>query len=148
MRTFLDTNVILEFFLDREAGSVAASLFARLREEKHELMMSAGSFYTMIFLVDKYLHKERGLSGEVRLQVLRELMTRILRDIHVAGHDNVSLLQGIRDAQFRDLEDSCQYQAAIKEGCGLLVTFNTDDFPANVDDAPVRVLSPEEFLKG
>ena len=30
MKVFLDTNVILEFFLDREAGKTAEQLFALL----------------------------------------------------------------------------------------------------------------------
>jgi predicted nucleic acid-binding protein len=81
MRAFLDTNVILEFFLDREAGKTACQLFAKLQEQKHSLYMTVGSFYTMIFLVDKYLKRERGLQGDVRLQVLRELMSDILRVI-------------------------------------------------------------------
>jgi hypothetical protein len=81
MRAFLDTNVISEFFLDREAGKTACQLFAKLQEQKHSLYMTVGSFYTMIFLVDKYLKRERGLQGDVRLQVLRELMSDILRVI-------------------------------------------------------------------
>lgn len=84
MRIFLDTNVILEYFLDREDGKTAGQLFTFLQEQKHSLFMTVGSFYTMIFLVDKYLRKERGLQGEVRLQVLRELMSDILRVIKVA----------------------------------------------------------------
>ena len=32
MRAFLDTNVILEFFLDREAGKTACQLFANYRD--------------------------------------------------------------------------------------------------------------------
>ena len=32
MRAFLDTNVILEFFLDREAGKTACQLFAKYRD--------------------------------------------------------------------------------------------------------------------
>ena len=68
MRSFLDTNVILEYFLDCEDGKTANRLFALLQERKHSLYMTVGSFYTMIFLVDKYLRKERGLQGEVRLR--------------------------------------------------------------------------------
>lgn len=67
MRIFLDTNVILEYFLDREDGKTAGQLFTFLQEQKHSLFMTVGSFYTMIFLVDKYLRKERGLQGEVLL---------------------------------------------------------------------------------
>ena len=57
MKVFLDTNVILEFFLDREEGLLAERLFAKLDEQGHERLMTVGSFYTMIFLIDKYLKK-------------------------------------------------------------------------------------------
>jgi len=44
MRVFLDTNVILEFFIEREDVRKAAQLFSRLKEEKAEMYMSVGSF--------------------------------------------------------------------------------------------------------
>jgi predicted nucleic-acid-binding protein len=73
MRVFLDTNVILEFFIEREDVRTAAQLFNRLKDEKAEMYMSVGSFYTMMFLIDKYLRKELGLTGEVRIATLRSL---------------------------------------------------------------------------
>ena len=145
MKVFLDTNVILEFFLDREDGKTATQLFAKLQEQNHSLFMTVGSFYTMIFLIDKFLRKERGLQGEVRLQVLRELMSDILRVISVAGHDNDSLMRGINDIQYKDIEDSCQYQAAQKVGCEVLLTFNNTDYPADGDAVPC-VMTPQSFL--
>ena len=108
--------------------------------------MTVGSFYTMIFLMDKYLKKERGLQGEVRLQVLRELLSDILRVIKVAGHNKSSLLRGITDTEYKDLEDSCQYQAACKEGCKLLITFNESDFKVG-EGSPVKVMTPQAFLE-
>ena len=65
MKIFLDTNVILENFLVREDFSVAHKLFLELQKQKHQLCMSVGGFYTMIFLVDKYLRKEMGLIAEL-----------------------------------------------------------------------------------
>lgn len=145
MKVFLDTNVILEFFLDREKGKTAERLFALLQEQKHSPYMTVGSFYTMIFLVDKYLRKERGLQSEVRLHVLRELMSDILRVIKVAGHNKASLLRGICDVEYKDIEDSCQYQAAQKAGCEVLLTFNDVDYPVAEGTVP-RVMTPQEFL--
>ena len=145
MKVFLDTNVILEFFLDREDGKTAGRLFALLQKQKHSLFMTVGSFYTMIFLVDKFLRKERGLEGGVRLRVLRELMSDILRVIKVAGHNKASLLRGISDVDYKDIEDSCQYQAAQKAGCEVLVTFNDIDYPV-ADGAVPCVMTPQEFL--
>jgi hypothetical protein len=97
-------------------------------------------------LVDKYLKRERGLQGDVRLQVLRELMSDILRVIKVAGHDSASLLRGINDLHYRDIEDSCQFQAAKKAGCKVLITFNEGDYPV-ADDVIPRVMTPQEFLE-
>ena len=42
MRVFLDTNVILEFFIEREDVLTAAQLFNRLKDEK-----AAGSWSTL-----------------------------------------------------------------------------------------------------
>lgn len=47
MKVFLDTNVILEFFVEREDVRTAAQLFSRLKEEKAEMYMSVGSFVSM-----------------------------------------------------------------------------------------------------
>lgn len=145
MKVFLDTNVILEFFLDREAGKTARQLFSKLNEQKCIPFMTVGSFYTMIFLVEKYLKKERGLQGSTRLHVLRELMSDVLRVISVAGHNSASLLRGINDLQYNDIEDSCQFQAAQKAGCEVLITFNDGDYPKNETVVP-RVMTPHEFI--
>ena len=45
MRVFLGTNVILEFFIEREDVRTAAQLFNRLKDEKAEMYMSVGSLH-------------------------------------------------------------------------------------------------------
>ena len=145
MKIFVDTNVILENFLQRENYNVTHRLFDLLKKQEHVLIMSSGSFYTMVFLVDKYLKRERGMSGEVRLMALRQIMSGILKDIRVAEHDNESLLCGLSNPQFKDIEDGCQYELAKKAACELLLTFNTSDYPTNTE-LRVKVLSPSEHL--
>jgi len=145
MKIFVDTNVILENFLQRENYYVTYRLFDLLKKKEHVLIMSSGSFYTMVFLVDKYLKRERGMSGEVRLMALRQIMSGILKDIRVAAHDNESLLCGLSNPQFKDIEDGCQYELAKKAACELLLTFNTSDYPTNTE-LRVKVLSPSEYL--
>ena len=66
--------------------------------------------------------------------------------INVAEHDSESLLRGIMDERFKDIEDGCQYELAQKVGCNMLITFNTDDF--NIDNnSTVRVLTPRDWLR-
>ena len=146
MRIFLDTNVILENFLVREDFKTAHNLFHAMQGQKHELFMSVGSFYTMIFLVDKYLRKVVGLIGDDRVKMLRQMMSNILQTVSVAEHDNESLLRGIKNDSFKDVEDGCQYELAMKAGCTLLLTFNSHDFPSD-DIGNVKVLTPGEFLE-
>ena len=146
MKVFIDTNVILEYFMHREEFELAKRLMLELRQQHCELVMSAGSFYTMIFLFDKQIRKEQELRGEERLSALRSVMLLILRTFTVAGQDNTILTEGIKDNMFRDLEDACQYQLAWKAGCHYLLTFNIDDYPANDSDLSVKVLSPKQYL--
>lgn len=145
MNIFIDTNVILENFIIREDYTTAHLLFQRLQEQKCQLYMSVGSFYTMIFLVDKYLKKECGLTGEDRVWSLRQIMTNILQAICVAEHDNSSLLRAINNTKFKDIEDSCQYELAEKAGCKYLLTFNTSDYPTEIG-ASVQVMTPQQYL--
>ena len=142
MKVFLDTNVILEFFIEREDVRTAAQLFSRLKEEKAEMYMSVGSFYTMLFLIDKYLRKELGLTGDVRIATLRSLALKIVKAISIAGHDSESLLRGVENIQYNDIEDSCQYQAAVMAGCDYIITYNVKDYPHTL----LPVLSPSDFL--
>ena len=146
MNILLDTNVILEYFAVRERYDIAKRLFDRLRGEGDALFMSVGSFYTMIFLVDKMLRKQMGLQGGSRVNALRDIMERILNTIAIAEHDKKSLLRGVKNMQFKDIEDSCQLEQAKKASCELLLTFNVSDYPSDADSG-VTVLSPEEYLK-
>ena len=142
MKVFLDTNVILEFFIEREDAQTAAQLLTRLQVEKDEMYMSAGSFYTMLFLIDKYLKKVLGFTGIDRIETLRSLAAKILTTIIVAGQDNETLLLGVGDNHFKDIEDSCQYQAAAAVGCDYIISYNVKDYPESI----LPVLSPIDFL--
>lgn len=145
MRVFIDTNVILEKFLEREECVIVNQFFKTLKIQNHKPLMSVGAFYTMIFVVDKYLKSELRLTGEDRLFMLRRIMSDILQTINVAGHDKESLLRGVNNAEFKIIEDGCQYELAQKHGCEVLITFNTSDYPSGKDRA-VKVFTPQQYI--
>lgn len=145
MKVFIDTNVILEFFMHREEYDVTERLLLELRRCGTRMFMSVGAFYTIHFVILRYLHKERKLMGEECLSTLRTIMYKILQMFDVAEHDKDSLLRGIADMQYKDLEDSCQYQAAQKNNCDYLITFNVSDY-SNSSAASDKVYTPQQFL--
>ncbi len=145
MRIFIDTNVILEFFMHREEYEVAEKLLKELRRRNAQLFMSVGSFYTIHFIILKYLHKEQGLVGEECLQSLRIILSKILQMFDIAEHDKNSLIRGISDTEYKDLEDSCQYQVAQKVDCEASVSFNISDY-SETTDGQLRIYTPQQFI--
>lgn len=144
MKVLIDSNVILEVILHREEYETANNVLVCLYKGKHEMFMTTGCFYGMLYVVEKYLRKEMRLVNPERTDTLRSIMAKVLSLMKVAGHDNESLLRGINDSKFIDLEDSCQYQAAVKEGCDCLISFNVKDYAMG---ASIKVMTPWEFLE-
>ena len=145
MKLFIDTNVILEYFMHREEYEVAEKLLKELRNRNAQMFMSVGAFYTIHFIILKYLHKEHGLVGEECLQNLRIILNKILQMFDVAEHDKNSLLRGVSDKEYKDIEDSCQYQVAQKVGCEALISFNISDY-SETTDGQVRIYTPQQFI--
>ena len=145
MNIFLDTNVILESTLRREGYEVTRALYERIRHQDGRMFISGGSFYSMIYVVDNFLRKQCRLIGDERINTLRVIMTNILYDLNVIGSDKDDLLQSINDLNFKDIEDSCQYQAAKRADCQILITFNISDYPIR-SEQPIQVLTPQQFL--
>lgn len=143
MRILIDSNVILEVILQREEYDVANRLLEILYKDKHELLMTTGCFYGLLFTVDKYLRKEMMLANPERTRALRSIMAKVLSLMDVAGHDKESLLCAINDSGFTDLEDSCQHQAAVKAGCEFIISFNLKDYSVG---ASLKAMTPQTFL--
>lgn len=110
-----------------------------------ELFMSVGSFYTLLFVIENYLKKELGMTGEDKVNSLRIIMENVLALCQVAEHDQQTLLQNVDDKTFRDLEDSCQVHVAEKAGCQMLLTFNISDFKG-YGQTSLRIVDPKTFL--
>ena len=144
MKVFFDTNVILEYLVQRERLDAAKRVIDRLVDGGHDLFMSVGGFYTILYVVDKYLNKELHVEKETRITVVRNMARVLLNEYHVAEHDNGSLMRGIDDLRFADLEDSCQLQVAVSSGCQFLLSFNSKDYPTT--DNRINIMTPQQFL--
>ena len=144
MKVFFDTNVILEYLIQRERLDAVKQVVNKLDEGDHNLYMSVGSFYTILYVADKYINKELHVEKKTRVTFLRNMAQGLLTAYRVAEHDKESLLRSINDLRFDDLEDSCQLQAAVSAGCQCLLTYNTKDYPAS--DNQIKILTPEQFL--
>ena len=144
MKVFLDTNVVLEYLMQREQADAVERLIGSQQSSGNEMYISAGSFYTILYVLDNYFRKELEIRNPDRISAIRVIAQQLLNTFRVAEHDNKSLLNGMCDEAFTDLEDGCQYHVALRTGCDYLLTFNRKHYPMVSND--IEVMTPYEFV--
>lgn len=134
MKCFIDTNVLIDFLLQRQPFyEPAAALLTMADDKRIEAAVSALSIVTSQFIccerakmpLEVWTHK---------LSVLDEIMEIISideNDVMVACSSG-----------WKDYEDSVQYHVAKKASCDVIVTRNPKDFV--MSDIPVS--APDDIL--
>ncbi len=143
MNIFCDTNIIVEFLEKRLQHQAVAKVLA-LPAQKYKLFLSEGGFYTITFLVDKQLRRLEIYNPE-RLEKERKILLRILETFNIAHADKEGLGRGVSDGDFKDLEDSYQYQAALDCDADFLLTINVKDFREKTS-SKMKILAPQDFV--
>jgi len=130
-RLFIDTNVLLDYFLPRPPWDRdAARIFLAVQRGDAEGVVSAQALVTLHFLV----RRERG--REMADRVLQSLLKRFA----VAPVDHHALSTAL-ERQVRDFEDGVQAAVAESAGCSLLVTRDLAGFR----DQPIPAATPIEL---
>jgi predicted nucleic acid-binding protein len=133
-KLFIDSDVVIDFFTDREPFANPASEIFELGElGKVQLYLSAVSINNIYYIVRKYLGNEQ------TLQVVETLM-EITEVIGTTKHE---ILQALKN-DFKDFEDSIQYSTALTiENLEAIITRNTKDYK----NALIPVFTPDNYLK-
>lgn len=134
MKLFLDTNVLLDWFLQRGKGYAAATSLLTLGEDgKLELYATSISLVTA-----NYVSCERNNLADCDWEAKLRAIEGFLNVCPVFKRDIYEALS----LHWRDYEDAVQYCAALQANCDLFVTRNTKDF--TLSNIPVK--TPEETL--
>jgi predicted nucleic acid-binding protein len=129
----LDTDVILDFYFDREPFSNQAAHVLALCEQKH-----IQGFITPVIISNVYYM----LSKTAKHELVIEALVKLLHIVDVLDMNKQSVLAALHSS-FRDFEDALQYEAAIlHQTIDTIVTRNTKDFKRS----KIAVLTPTEFL--
>lgn len=144
MRIFCDTNIVTEIIESRQFAPQIIQIL-RMSSGRNEFYVSAGGFYTVTYLAERFL-KKRGLHNPMRVQETRKALKGLLCYFRIAANDAFTIEEGLDDDAFTDLEDSYQYQAALACHADILLTINVKDFK-NVEQRPLQVMTPTEFVE-
>lgn len=133
MRTLIDTNIILDYVLERHPFHADASKIIL-----HAADGDFDGYLSSITPVNAYYVGRKLKNREHAAKEVRRLVR--LFEIAPVGKD---ILQDAFDLEFKDYEDAVQCASAVAEGLDSIVTRNTKDFVKS----PIPVYSPTEFLE-
>lgn len=134
MKVFLDTNVLLDAFVERDEPKFTenAALILSLGENGIlDLRMSALSIPTIAYVL-------KNLSSSRKKSIIRDL-TAIVKVLPSLPEHITNMLE----SPMSDIEDALQVQSAKEGCCDLIVTRNLRDFRA----ADIPTISPDALLE-
>lgn len=133
-KLFVDSDVVIDFFTDREPHVNPASELFELNEQGSvKLFLSAVSINNIYYIVRRFLGQKKTI--EV-LETLTE-MTEII------GTTKTEIVQALKN-DFSDYEDSVQYSSALNiKDLDAIITRNIKDYK----NSSIAVMTPLNFLK-
>ncbi len=133
-KVLIDSDVILDFFFDREPFSESAAQILSLCESK-----KIKGYVTPVICSNLYYLLRQTAKHDKVIKKLSQLMTII----DVLSMDRDIVLQALGSG-FNDFEDSLQNFSAIKSGfIEVILTRNVKDYT----NSDIGVLTPESYIK-
>ncbi|MBU3813123.1 MAG: PIN domain-containing protein [Candidatus Bacteroides intestinipullorum] len=131
-KLFLDTNVILDFILEREGADDATDILQLAEDKQIELAVSF-----LIMANTAYVVRKGHTQGE-----LYGILSDLSDMLEILPMDQTQFTNALaRPAN--DFEDVLQYECAKACGCEAIITRNRKHFSF----AELPVLTPAEFLQ-
>lgn len=132
MKVFLDSDVLLDFLLDRKPFSDSiAQLFQKSIEEKLQLCISPISMTNINYVIEKLQNKKQA----------KDKVSKIFQLVKIETICESTIKKAI-DSDFKDFEDAVQNFCALEAGHKIILTRNTKDYK----ESELGILTPIEFL--
>jgi len=131
---FIDTDVIIDFLIDRKPHSrEAAIIFTLIEQKKIKGYVSSLTFSNLYYVLRKIESHNKvitKLDSISRLLTILKVDQQTIKDAIVSG--------------FQDFEDSIQYNCALDyKKIDVLITRNTKDYK----NSEIPVMTPADYLK-
>jgi len=134
MALLIDTNIVLDFFLDRKHFVECAD----------EIMKSC-----IIGKIQGYLASHTLLNAfyitrkQKSIEERKEFLLMLCEKFAIIGIDKQTIMNALKNEEWDDLEDGLQIQCALVEDLDYIITRD----PKGFKSSKIQVFSPEEFLK-
>lgn len=133
-KLFVDSDVVIDFFTDREPHVNPASELFELNEQGSvKLYISAVSINNIYYIVRRFLGHKKSL----------EIIDTLTEMTEIVGTSKNEIIQALKN-NFSDYEDSIQYSCALTiKDIDAIITRNIKDYK----NSSIAVMTPLNFLK-
>lgn len=133
-KLFIDSDVVIDFFTDRDPHANPASELFELNEKGSVVLyLSAISVNNIYYIVRRFLGHKKTL----------EVVETLTEMTEIIGTTKKEILQALKN-DFSDYEDSIQYSSALAiKGLDAIITRNIKDYK----NSDIAVMTPLNFLK-
>lgn len=132
MRVLVDTNILLDYLLEREPYERAAKLIVKACQKKQIVGCIAAHSITNIFFI---------LRKTFSIEERREILLNICKLFDVEGIDIHKLQNALMNKDFQDFEDCLQMECAKSFHADYIATRNPKDFK----NSSVECITPEQL---
>jgi len=133
-KVLIDTDVILDFFFDRQPFAEHATEIFLLCENKQ-----IQGFTTPVIISNTYYLLKKTAKHEIIIEKVKQL----LNIIGILEMNNDVVIEAL-NSKFKDFEDALQNFAAVNHGeITIIITRNVRDF----QKSGLAILTPEMYLK-
>ncbi len=131
---FIDTDVIIDFLIDRKPFSrEAAIIFTLIEQKKLKGYASSLTFSNLYYVLRKFESHNKVIS---KLESLSKILT-------IVKVEEQTIKKALASG-FPDFEDSIQYFSAIENRkIDVIITRNTKDFKKS----DISIMTPGDYLK-
>jgi predicted nucleic acid-binding protein len=134
VRVLVDTNIVLDFLLQREPFFRDAELLFQAIEAEQIIGYVTATTLTDIFYIARKQTRDMAQA--------RQAVSEILTAMVICPIDR-GVLESALDSGFSDFEDAVQIFAAVSQGLDIILTRDQKGFT----DSPIPVLSIQKLLE-
>lgn len=134
MRIIIDTNIIIDYFQNRENFyEDAKKIFELISEDKFLSYITVKSLTDIYYIVRNFTH-----SNITTKQIIKELLVLTI----ALDSTEADALMAL-DSELKDYEDALMDATAFNNNIDYIVTRNVSDFKNSL----VKAIEPKEFIK-
>lgn len=131
-KIFLDTNILLDYYLNRSGADAVEKIFILSHAKKVVLFASTLTFANFAYVIKREHSKEE----------LYAILDEVEKHVFALPMDKKQLRAAINQP-CKDFEDMLQYQCALAGCCDVIITNNIKDF---AEYSKLPLLTASEYI--